>query len=139
MDIYDIIVDAPVASTNFIFNNNSVSLLIFGVTLLISLLFIVYYRRFISICTLHYIATLLKHDKISYKNFAYLLAKILCYRHKATRISKKEPPFKSSKKKQYVWIALVDILNEVRYGKDTVSAQSHTKLYKTALEWLRHS
>jgi hypothetical protein len=139
MDIYDIIIEPPYSVPGFVIDNNLISIIIFSVTFLIVILSTLYYRKFISICTLNYISTLLKYDKITRKNFAFLLARILCYRHKTTKISKEEPPFKSSKKKHYLWIALVDILNDVRYGKDAISTETHSKLLKTALEWLRHS
>ncbi|MFV1985118.1 MAG: hypothetical protein ACC657_16335 [Thiohalomonadales bacterium] len=52
---------------------------------------------------------------------------------------KENPPFKGSKNKHYLWLALVDTLNDVRYGNDSAISQSQTKLQKTALAWLRHS
>ena len=139
MDIYDIIIEPPYSTVNFIADKDFFSLIIFGVSLLITFLVIIYYRRFISLCTFNYITVLLKHEQITYKHFAYLIAKILCYKHKETSISKENPPIKSSKDKHYLWIALVDTLNDVRYGKDVSLNESYTKLHKTALEWLRYS
>ncbi len=139
MDIYDIILDPPSTSFTINLNDNFISLFIITISLFISVLTALYYRRFIAITCLHYITTLLKNEKISYKHFAYLLANILCYRHNFTNISKKHPPITGSKKKQYLWFDLVETLNEVRYGKTNQTNQSYKNLHKTALEWLRYS
>jgi len=140
MDIFDIVIlEPPSSSFNFTLDNTLISLLIFAIASLITLVIALYYRKIIAICTLNYIAALLKYEKITYKDFAYLIAKILCYRHKASNISREEPPKKSSKGKHYLWIALIDTLNEVRYNKEKPSEKSHSKLYKTTLEWLRYS
>ncbi len=139
MDIYDIITEPPYIDTDFVIDHNFIGIIIFSILFLIVILTVIYYRKFISICALHYISTLLKRNTITHKNFAFLLARILCYRHKTTKISKEEPPFKSSKKKHYVWIALVDTLNDIRYGKGVSTNETHTKLLKTAQEWLRYS
>jgi len=139
MDIFDIITEPPVVVSEFIFDVTTISLIIIAITLFIILLAAVYSRRFISIYSLNLISVLLKNNSISYKDFAYMVAKILCYRHKTTRISKQFSPFKESKKKHYLWIALVDSLNDIRYGRELTSNQSDSKLHKTALEWLRQS
>ncbi|MFV2060239.1 MAG: hypothetical protein ACC653_06105 [Gammaproteobacteria bacterium] len=139
MDIYDIIIEPPPSEAFALFDDNLISIIIFSVTALIAILTTLYYRKYIAICTLHYISMLLKQKKITYKGFAFLLARILCFRHKTNTISKKDPPFKSSKKKHFLWIALIDTLNDVRYSKTKVSVNSQLKLQKTALEWLRHS
>ncbi len=139
MDIYDIIIVAPHTNIDFILDANTISFFIFGVTLFITALILINYRRFIAICTLNYITTLLQNNFITYKHFSFLLARILCYRHKANKLLKDEIPVNSSKDKHYLWIALVDGLNEARYQKQTLTNQSQTKLHKIALEWLRHS
>ncbi len=139
MDIYDIIVDPPNTSFAINLDDNFISLFIITVSLFISVLTALYYRRFIAIACLHYITTLLKNEKISYKHFAYLLAKILCYRHNFTNITKENPPVTGFKKKQYLWFDLVETLNEIRYGKANSNKQSYINLPKTALEWLRYS
>jgi len=140
MDIFDIIIVPPNSTINIVVDSDFISLIIFGISFLISAIIAFYYRRFIAICSLNYVAALVQQNKISYKNFAYLLARIICYRHKTTRISKINPPVKSSKDKHYLWIALVDSLDSARYGKDEKSInQSFDKLYKTASEWLRYS
>lgn len=139
MDIYDIIIEPPYSSFNIIFDNDLYGFIIICLSLFTTALIAIYYRRFIAICSLNYITALLNQRIITYKHYAYLLAQILCYRHRATYISKIEPPLKSSKKKHYLWIDLVDTLNSVRYGKDIFLKQPYKKLHKTALEWLRQS
>lgn len=139
MDIYDIIIEPPNSAIDIVININFIAYSIIGFSLFIATLIIIYYRRFIALSALYYLATLLKHKHITYKQFAFLLARILRYRHKTTRISKEDPPIKSSKAKHYLWIGLVDALNDVRYGKIIPSNQPESKLYKTAKEWLRQS
>lgn len=139
MDIYDIIIEPPRSTVVINLDSNFISLFIIAVALLISVIMALYYRRFIAIACLHYITTLLKNEKITYKHFAFLLARILCYRHKYTQISKERPPINGSKKKQYLWFDLVETLNEARYGKTNFTEKTQTNLPKTALEWLRYS
>ena len=139
MDIFDIITEPPVVTSKLTIDDNMIGYVITGATLLLTVYIIIYSRRFISICSLNLVSALLRNNTISYKDFAYVVAKILCFRHRTKRVSKEDMPLNGSKKKHYLWIELVDMLNEVRYGREVASTESNSKLHKIALKWLRQS